>query len=519
MIHKILQKEKWFETDNIFTRGYCFDSENRFYSGEKLSSFFSTVNNENDFCKLLKNITGVFSVIISCNNNLLAASDKSRVYPLFYSLDNEDINISDNPYSLLTGKNTVNSDAEGEFLLSSFTLDEKTLIDGIFQIKPLCYLYSENGKIAQKSYYSYCIENEQISLSKNTNENFSAILENVFKRLITSVNGRQIVVPLSGGYDSRLIATMLKKLDYQNVICYTVGRTNSPEHRIASLVAEKLACPCHFIFTGNKKLIDNYINDNTFQHYYKFSGSLFSSFWMYEYFGVKYLIDNDLIDKNAVFVPGHSGDFLAGSQSTKCGVKEDNSKHELLNKLSKHLCLFGKPDKNFLAKLSQIIDFKENAVSTSVFDDVIMKTQLTKRINNSTRLYEFFDCDVRLPFWDDEMIEFFRTLPPEQKINKKFYNIFLQNNLFKTFNLNFSDEMQSSNTEIKIQILKNRIKKLIPKMLLNRLLSQQDYTCMKEISAPLLADLQKQNIPLQTGRLNEVFSKWYLAKIKNTLLK
>jgi len=518
MINTILQSNQWLQNNGVFVRGYCFDSKNNFYEGEKLLQLFANVKNETDFYQLLQSVNGIFSVVIRTENFLFAASDKSRVIPLFYSFENEIFSISDNPYNLLSEKPKIDKEAEQEFSLSSFTLDEKTLIEGIFQIKPSCYLSFENGKIQQKEYYSYCAKNSEINQSQTLENDFTAVLENVFRRLIQSANGRQIAIPLSGGYDSRLIVAMLKKLDYQNVVCYTVGRENNPEYLIAKEVAQSLGYPYHFIFTGDKKFTENYTSDETFQRYYKFSGSFFQSFWMYEYFGVKYLIENNLVEKDAIFVPGHSGDFLAGSHTTEKNVKTSEPFKILIKKLDKHLFVFGNFKKNNLKKISQLIISQKDKLSTSIFDDIVMKTRLSKFINNSARLYEFFGYDVRLPFWDNEILEFFRTLTPNQKYNKLFYSDYLKKKVFNCYNINFEKELQVEHKKNPLQPLKDFLKPFMPKFVLRFVAKYRDDTCMKEISEPLIADLKKEKIKLKTILPNEVFLAWYLMKLKKDLL-
>ena len=43
------------------------------------------------------------------------------------------------------------------------------------------------------------------------------------KKLSKSCEGKQIAIPLSGGYDSRLIASGLHKIGFKNVICFSYG--------------------------------------------------------------------------------------------------------------------------------------------------------------------------------------------------------------------------------------------------------------------------------------------------------
>lgn len=58
--------------------------------------------------------------------------------------------------------------------------------------------------------------------------------------MLRRIGNREIVVPLSGGLDSRTIVYYLKKLGCKNVICLSYGRKSSFEVKISKQVAERL---------------------------------------------------------------------------------------------------------------------------------------------------------------------------------------------------------------------------------------------------------------------------------------
>jgi len=515
MAEIILKNKNWYQYENIMVKGYCFDNNGVFLEKENLVSFFSTASNENDFIEKIKNANGIFSVIINKNSTLWAASDKSMIYPLFYSFENERFIISDNPYCLLRDDSKIDVEAEIEFSLSAITLDEKTLIEGIERIKPSFYLKYHDGIICQNSYYTYTIKKEDINTGVYLEKQFETTLLSVFERIIESVNNRQIAIPLSGGYDSRLIVGMLKKCGYENVVCYTVGYIHSPEHIIAEKVAKKLGYPYCFI-NNSEQDIKNYKATTDFQNYYKFSGFFCNMFWMFEYFGINYLIKNNFVDKDAVFIPGHTGDYLAGSQTTKCGVQNNDSLNEIAKRIYSLMFVFDhKKNKIIENKIQKVIKNESEKLPSSIFDNFLLREKYPKHINNSARIYEFFDHEVRLPFWDNELLDFFKTLDPKLKENKLFYKNFLRNNLFESLNINFSTELQPSTYEVKAARLKNEIKKILPHFILKNITNHKDFICLKELSEPLLIDLRKQGITLKTNIINEISLKWYLLQIKN----
>jgi asparagine synthase (glutamine-hydrolysing) len=66
---------------------------------------------------------------------------------------------------------------------------------------------------------------------------FDRTLVNAFSRLVksTSQQGKTLVVPLSGGLDSRIIVAKLKRLGANDVICVSYGRKGCRESEIAKM--------------------------------------------------------------------------------------------------------------------------------------------------------------------------------------------------------------------------------------------------------------------------------------------
>ncbi len=510
----------WYQNESVWVKGYCFDEQNNFLEKENLLDFFAEVLTEHDLEKKLKEINGVFSVVIKRDDKTMLASDKTRVYPLFYSVNQNELHISDDPSLILPPSPEIDKDAEVDFLFSSVVLDRKTLIKHVYQVNPSSFVVFQEGCVTQKTYYSYGVTEKEITAYNDPQEIFSNTLRSCFNRLIESTRGRQLVIPLSGGYDSRLIVAMLKKLHCNNVICYTVGRPDNPEYNIAKKVAETLDYPYYFIDNSSPEIIGGYFEDECFKKYYAFSGAFSNLFWMYEYFGVKELVKKNIIQKDAVFIPGHSGDFLAGSQLSKANISKQTSYSHITSLILSEKFAFRNALKNnyLREKVHDFVISRENYLSYSIFDDFDVQIKLPKNINNSVRIYEFFGHEVRLPFWDNELMEFFRTLPVEMKYKQHFYNNYLKEHLFAEFNLNFSEELDLSNFELNIQLMKNKIKKLLPDSVVAGLSHEADYTCMKEISLPLKNELPQLPNKVKGG-YNRYFLEWYLFRVKKEVTK
>ena len=226
----------WFSNDCVSARGYCYDSHGVLLCGQDLVGYFALASDEISLRDLLSNANGIFAVVINKPDFKAITIDGSRIYPLFYRLGDE-VSVTDNPYDLIDGSSVLDKQAVDEYLCSGAVFAGKTLVSGILQVKPLHYVVFDGGSARETEYWNYCtkaVEEKDCSL-----EQLDCVFESVFRRMLESAKDRQIVVPLSGGLDSRLIVCWLKRLGVENVVCYTVGRPENAEYLTAKKVAEK----------------------------------------------------------------------------------------------------------------------------------------------------------------------------------------------------------------------------------------------------------------------------------------
>src|SRR5690606_32958713 len=125
-----------------------------------------------------------------------------------------------------------------------------------------------------------------------------------FQKLINHANGRQIVVPLSGGYDSRLIVSILKELGYSNVICFSYGIKGNLEAEYSKKIAESLGYKWIFVEYTDNKWKENW-NTDLSKEYVEFASNKTSLPHVQDWIAVLELKANNLVNSNAIFVPGH----------------------------------------------------------------------------------------------------------------------------------------------------------------------------------------------------------------------
>ena len=518
---------KWFGSGNIRVKGAFFDDKGTFYHEESMPGFFENVNTFSSFISLLKKCNGVFSVIIRSDDELWAAVDRNISFPLFYVKNAKNIALSDDANLLTKYIDNIKVDKLQRSVYRNFghTLEDKTLVENIYEIECAQAISIRKNSATVKSFY-YTFSSEYLN-NVTDEEVFNTgyeLFEKTIERLIKSLNGRTAVIPLSGGYDSRWIVTALKKHNYKNVICYTYGKLeNNPEWRISKKVAEQHGYPW-FLVEYNNKLFADFVKTEVFRKYINYTAHLSSTFFLQEYFAVKYLKENDLIPADSVFIPGHSGDLIGGSQLIK--VFDKNLTSEDINELFiKKKSIYGSLSDREKEQVKELIKDRVlivgNNIPTTIFEEIDIREKISKIIFNSSLVYDFFGYEKRFPFWDVELLNYFLGLSFERREMKKLYDRILIEKYFKPLNVFFEEELQPTRAQLIVQNIKNRIKPFLPSFVKFKLLKRSDWINYQVATGMLVDDLKSKNIKmyLNGNSYNEVLIEYYLLTLKNNFIK
>lgn len=515
----------WVKTEAISViSSFCFDDNNNFLTSEQIVSILSNLKEKDDIKRFISRLNGLFAIIINFPNCKLLAIDKTRIYPLFYRFREGNLEVSDLSKSLMGFNSKIDKVSEEEYFYLGYTLQGKTLINGIKQVKPACFLEFENNQIVEYEFYSMMVSQDEITSYSydQCKEKFICILDKVFDRIVNNLNGRQVVVPLSGGYDSRLIISMLKNKGYTNVISYTVGENMEQEQQIAKKVANILEYPIYHIDYSDENFIMQDFYSEEFRNMIDFVGSATNFMWLFEYNAIKWLQKENIMSKDAVFMPGHCGDFIAGSHFQKNDIIDKYSEQKIiLNMLLNAFVEYNQSIKSFHLRNEIKKMFKENTshkfLSYSIFLNFIMKNRLAQCINNSSRIYNFFEYNVIFPFWDTDIVDFFRCLPFEFLFKKKLYNDVLENDIFVNLNLNFVEPPKDS-LFFKKQKIKNILKIFLPRFIHLKCKGNIDVLGEKYLTCEMVKELIDAGVMKDENDFlsqNEIMKSWYLLYLKS----
>lgn len=503
----------WYNQENIFFKGQ-FIFEGNIYKKEQAIDFFKHQSFD-ELKTTIPKINGMFSLLVVAENCAFIATDITRTFPIFYKHEADNFTITDDPFLFLEDSELHN---QLEFQLSGFTSKNKTLLKGVYQTESAQLITLSFQKIETKRYYNYLLTKEPNFENKRLKEELKTTLEAVHKDLVNELDGRPIVLSLSGGYDSRIIAYYLRKLNYPNVQAITYGlSTRDKEVQLAKKTADQLNIPWVFI-KYDEEICNKYIHSKQFVEYVKFSSTLSTFPFLQDYFAVDYLHKNQRIQKDSVFITGRSLDGIAGSL-----LKGRFSKSSSFNQVPQFIFddvyvlsnQTSHEKKGILYTLKTDLQKIKSNQNYSIYENWMFQEKVIKMIVNSANVYDFFGYEQRLPLWDIRLTDIFKKWSVAQKNYKSLFNETIQE-LFAEYHLNFEQELQPTPQAIQIQNIKNQIKKGIPRSILSNLKKKNESHAYHIFTKPMIEELKKNNLyQLTTKEYNSIVIHWYLHFIQS----
>jgi asparagine synthase (glutamine-hydrolysing) len=415
---------------------------------ELISFYYSPFVNIKIMSNWVKSISGHFGIIISTDKWSFASVDKISSIPIFYAEVKDKIIIS-NKSQLIKDKVglKIKNKSALEIAMSGYTIGRNTLYCDLYQLTAgECLFTSSSCGIQRQFYYTYSpwkVHNRSRSILKN--QLTESILEGL-ESLASTSDGRQIVIPLSAGSDSRLIASGLKYIGIKNVFCFSYGRPGNYEMTASKEVSKKLG----FSWTEvvlTSKIQRNFFLSKEFENFKKSFDTLSSIPHIQEVNAIGILKNSGKISSDAIFVNGNTGDFISGGhiptslyekkiQPPPAATLHDDNWDNFLDKhFSLWKILRTNENNHYVKRKIQSLVGQRNAPN---FLDIETRHGLyecaeylgrqSKFIIGMQRAYEFHDYSWQMPLWSDPVMSFWEGVPYKFKIKKNLYNETLLDN-------------------------------------------------------------------------------------------
>jgi asparagine synthase (glutamine-hydrolysing) len=435
---------------HVFISGNPFIGDN-LVSNDMLLADLGEIGNIDQLKAKLESYNGFFAFIINHGNELFASVDRIRSIPLFYGEENNNFYISNDAEWVRTQvcDENMSLTAQQEYLLTCYVTGQDTLFEKVKQLQAGEYLYLKHDnnssmKIITERYYKFLHKEPKVlPEAKPLQEKLDEVTDGIIRRLAAYAGEggieRQIVIPLSAGRDSRLIALKLKQIGYKNVLCFSYGVTGNFEAETSKKVAGFLGFPWEFVAYEEKWKV--WFNTVERKNYYGMACNYVSLPHEQDWPAVWALKKRGVIASDAVFVPGHSGDFPAGSHipfdanpDTKACMAD--LVHAILRShysqvWSRKLNKVKYSWKDRIIKNCEAQEITDGYGYADAFEKWDWQERQAKFIVNSVRVYEFWGFDWWLPFWDNDFMLYWENIPLQYRKNKILYNQYVDD-LYET---------------------------------------------------------------------------------------
>ncbi|MGR4068153.1 asparagine synthase-related protein [Billgrantia sp. C5P2] len=373
-------------------------------------------------------LNGFHALVRRTGNGMVAAVDRVRSIPLFYGMRGNECYLSDDAdwVRQRTDETQVDDEATADFELAGYVTGRDTLFRRVKQLRAgEALIVGDSGQgldLSLERYYRF----DYHAVAERDDSRRLARLEEVLDaacdQLVKTANGRQIVVPLSGGYDSRLIATLLARCQYPRVLTYAYGYRDNHEAKVSREVARALGLPWTFI-EYSQEAWSRVADSKEYWRYQRWSSGWNGIANMQDWLAVKLLTEQGKVEPGSLFVPGHCcvTGFVPPSvfEAKRAGqtmppgelAEALRQRHFTLNASDEGDALFRE---RVLPRLALDYPLDEALEPDEFIRQFVLfgwQERQAKFIVNSVRSFEFFGHDWSMPLYDRDFMAFWQSVP------------------------------------------------------------------------------------------------------------
>lgn len=414
----------------VYILGYIVWN-NTMYWGEEFAPILVQHYKDGEIEKYVNLYNGIYYFIIIDDKKIKIVNDRYGFYPLMYKRAEQEIRISNTSNDLINSDDGLNENALIEYFVCGFTIGNKTLVENIFEFSPHCIYDIEvrQGEFIwkEKSYWKFGL-NLSEKLNNNKYQEFNELINRhflIYSKFLKG-KGNRVLLPISGGLDSRFLLNEFDKRDINSMLITFGGNYNTYDLKcgieLGTYTKNSLG---HFVHINTEELVFNLL-DNPVPSNKIASGQLNELF----FYGINYF-------KNEFpyFISGQSGGFVTGSHM-RLKMKHWKTKGDVIDYIFKY------KTSTFANILSG--DHKEylkNQIEKAVSGDtdligMLYIWELENRQKKYMARYCFtegdnYNLNILMPFYNYELFDFFTSLPFNELLNQKFFIKSMSDFLFK----------------------------------------------------------------------------------------
>ncbi|WP_158247684.1 asparagine synthase-related protein [Actinomyces qiguomingii] len=363
---------------------------------------------------------GQWTVVTRQGDDLRIDTDHTRSHHLLFARVGEKWIVSDDPDRLRqhVGLWRRDDEAADVFLHTGFVVGTRTLVREV-RATPAAstVLLHPDGTWESRLWDSYRYSDDPITSEVDYSAAYDAAMDQAVGRLLECTGGRQLVLPLSGGLDSRLLAIWLKRLKAPRIAAFTYSKPGARETGISRSVAEALGIDWFSIDLDPVKMAQRWASaeGTSFQ---AATWGMTSLPHVQDWYALTTIREQSLIDDDAVLLPGFAAvlrpgyalpRWLGGARDL---LSSSPTRTEVLTAIARnHATVQGSSNawRHLPLLREEILRSEKETPPTGergvqgLMSWFNVRERQAKYINNSTKAYEFFGYDWALPMLDSEV--------------------------------------------------------------------------------------------------------------------
>jgi asparagine synthase (glutamine-hydrolysing) len=382
---------------------------------------------------------GFFAVAAERDGDAYLAVDHARSRPLYYgaaapAAASDSGNALAERLGLDTDPDAFDDLAATEVVLSKAVAGDETLLPGMRAVRPgeVVRLGERDGGLAVDA-ADHHRHHPTTRLSDGPEDEAAAAnaLEDALvaaaERAVAYADGRTIAVTLSGGYDSRLVLTLLARTGYENLVAVTFGTPDNPDVERAAEVAEDLGVRWEFAEYSTARWREWYdsgrgraiASRHDFEHVPNYGACP----------AVEDLLESGRLPEDTVFCPGQTVVLFVGETPERLTpldgpATEADAFEKLFRTFFRHWAW--EDDAYRSVEADRLRQYFPGPVTTGVEGVVACESFLMHHVNAQYynldgRQYESYGADWWYPLWDREVVAAWLSTPADLRAERAAY--------------------------------------------------------------------------------------------------
>ena len=439
-----LRADGWNAAGSAAARGRAFDGDRLLDAGSVAARFDDAVDGADGeplgrIADAAAGLDGFFGAVVADGAAAYLVADGARSVPLYHAEDGAVVSDRGRVVADAVG-GTRDPVTESEFLVTRYVAGDDTIWRGVGSTTPGEVRRVGPGGVSRRRYRRHW---PHPGGEPGDVDTLRAGFETALDRLERVADGRPIVIPLSGGHDSRLLAAGLVERGCE-VIGFTFGRSGHPDVEVSREVAGRLGIEWVFVPYSQAEW-EGWFHGTAGRRYRAaaFGGDALP--FLAEWPAVRRLVGTGRVPETAVFCPGHTvatpGErlprFRSGADASGASGAPDDAVAPTVEALVEyvldtHYSLWAWDDDAFRAAAAERIrrgllgDRPATAVSdpesaAAAYERWEWTARMSTFTNGDLRVYD--DCGVEwwLPLWDPAYVAAWRRLPAASRRGKSLH--------------------------------------------------------------------------------------------------